>query len=316
MTARPDPQARATGPDQTAEDRAAAGRRAGVAFMVAATAVFALQDGISRHLATRYDVLMIVAIRFWFMAAFAVAWTARRGGVRAARSRQPWLQALRGVLLASEICVMVTAFVLLGLVESHAVFACYPLLVAALSGPVLGERVGRARWSAIAIGFVGVLVILRPGTGALQPAALVALLSALMFALYGLTTRLAARTDDAATSFLWTGVVGALFMTPLGLWTWEPMAGPDAAWMAVLCLTGALGHWLLIAAYERAEASAVQPFAYLQLVFASALGVAAFGEAVAPAVAVGAAIVVGAGLFTLWRERRRRPGVSAPSARR
>lgn len=291
---------------------AGAGRRAGIALMIAATAVFALQDGISRHLAARYDVLMVVAIRFWFMALFAVAWAARRGGLAAARSGQPWLQVLRGVLLASEICVMVTAFVLLGLVESHAVFACYPLLVAALSGPVLGERVGRARWLAIAIGFVGVLVILRPGTGALQPAALIALLAALVFALYGLTTRLAARTDDSATSFLWTGVVGAVSMTPLGLWAWEPMAGPDAAWMGVLCLTGALGHWLLIAAYERAEASSVQPFAYLQLVWASMLGVAVFGETIAAPVVAGAAIVIGAGLFTLWRERRGTASRAAP----
>lgn len=273
--------------------------------MVATTAVFALQDGISRHLAERHSVLQVVAIRYWAMAAFALAWAARSEGLRAAaRSGQPWTQAGRGVLLAAEICVMVTAFVLLGLVESHAVFACYPLLVAALSGPVLGERVGPWRWGAIAVGFLGVLVILRPGTGALQPAALVPLLAALMFALYGLLTRRVASTDRAATSFLWTGVVGALAMTPFGIWTWEPMARPDAIWMAVLCVTGASGHWLLIRTYEVAEASAVQPFAYLQLVWASMLGVALFGETVAPAVAAGAAIVVAAGVFTLWREGR------------
>ena len=280
----------------------------GIALMVAATVVMALQDGISRHLAAEHSVLMVVAIRTWFMAAFALAWAARsRGGLRAvAASRQPLVQALRGVLLAAEICVMVTAFVVLGLVESHAVFICYPLLVAALSGPVLGERVGRARWAAIGVGFLGVLLILRPGAGALSPAALIPLASAAMFALYSLLTRRVARTDRAATSFLWTGVVGAVAMTPLGLWAWEPMTPDDWAWMAALCVMGALGHWLLIRAYEAAEAAAVQPFAYLQLVWASMLGVAVFDERIAPAVAAGAGVVVAAGVFTLLRERRRR----------
>ena len=286
---------------------ATGGTGAGIALMVVATVVMALQDGISRHLAAEYNVLMVVMIRYWFMAALALSWAAGRGGVRAAvASRQPLVQGLRGLLLAAEICVMVTGFVLLGLVESHAVFTCYPLLVAALSGPVLGERVGRARWTAIAVGFVGVLVILRPGTGALSPAALVPLASAFLFALYGVLTRMAARTDAAATSFLWTGLVGALVMTPVGLASWEPMTAPDALWMAALCGTGALAHWLLIAAYDAAEASAVQPFAYLQLVWASLLGVTLFGERVAPAVALGAAIVVGAGVFALLRERRGR----------
>ena len=279
----------------------------GVALMVAAMAVFAVQDAISRHLAEAHGVLMVVAIRYWFMAAFALVWASRRGGVRAvAATPRPGLQIARGLLLAAEICVMVTAFVLLGLVESHAAFACYPLIVAALSGPLLGERVGRARWAAIGVGFLGVLLILRPGTGALRIEVLVPLLSAAMFALYGLLTRLASRTDGSTTSFFWTGVAGAVLMTPLGLWDWTPMGAGDWAWMGTLCVTGAFGHWLLIRAYEAAEASAVQPFAYLQLVFASVIGVAVFGERIAPAVAAGAAIVVAAGVFTLLRERRAR----------
>jgi drug/metabolite transporter (DMT)-like permease len=213
------------------------------------------------------------------------------------------LQTTRGLLLALEVCVMVLAFVLLGLVESHAVFTCYPLLVAALSGPVLGERVGWRRWTAIGIGFVGVLIILQPGLRVFSPAALVPLLSAFLFALYGLLTRYVSRNDPASVSFFWTGAVGALAMTPLGLWYWEPMTAPDWGWMALLCCFAALAHYLLIRAYEVAEASAVQPFAYLQLVFASAIGIFLFGEALEWNVAIGAAVVVCAGLFTLWRQR-------------
>ena len=279
--------------------------RLGILLMIATTVVFATQDAISRHLAGEYNVLMVVMIRYWFFAAFVIAIAQRKaGGVRAAaQTQQPVLQAFRAALLALEICVMVAAFTVLGLVESHAVFACYPLIIAALSGPILGETVGWRRWLAIAVGFVGVMIILQPGASVFDPAALIPLGAAIMFALYGLLTRFAARLDTTATSFFWTGTVGAVVMTAVGLWFWEPMTGRDWVWMATLCVTGALGHWLLIKCYEVAEASAVQPFAYFQLVFASALGLVVFGEAIRSNVALGAALIVSAGLFTLWRER-------------
>ncbi len=278
----------------------------GIWLMIATTVVFALQDGMSRHLAGEYNVLMVVMIRYWFFAAFVIAVASRRaGGLKAAaKTEQPLLQIFRALLLVSEICVMVTAFVLLGLVESHAVFTSYPLLIAALSGPVLGEKVGWRRWAAIAVGFLGVIIILEPGFGVFSPYALVPLLSATMFALYGLLTRYAARKDSAATSFFWTGTVGAAAITVVGIWFWEPMTPGDWVWMAMLCVSGATGHWLLIKCYEVAEAGAVQPFAYLQLVWASALGMLVFGETLRLNVGIGAGLVVAAGLFTLWRERQ------------
>ncbi|PWE32399.1 EamA family transporter [Maritimibacter sp. 55A14] len=279
--------------------------RLGILLMIATTFVFAVQDGISRHLAGEYNVFMVVMIRYWFFAAFVISVAARKaGGLRAAAATtQPGLQVFRGLLLAAEICVMIAAFVALGLVESHAIFTSYPLLIAALSGPILGERVGWRRWAAIGVGFIGVLIILQPGFRVFSPAALIPLTAALMFALYGLLTRYAARRDTTATSFFWTGVTGSAAMTCVGVWFWEPMIATDWLWMGVLCVTGASGHWLLIRTYEVAEASAVQPFAYLQLVFASAIGLMVFGEALRSNVVIGASVVVGAGLFTLWRER-------------
>lgn len=279
----------------------------GVALMIATTVVFSLQDGISRYLAGEYNTMMVVMIRYWFFALFVMTIAARTaGGLRAAaRTSQPILQTVRGLLLAAEICVAIFGFTVLGLVQSHAVFACYPLLVAALSGPILGEKVGWRRWTAIGIGFIGVLIILQPGFGVFDPLAVIPLISAVMFAVYGLLTRYAGRRDRTATSFFWTGVTGAIFMTAVGIWSWEPMAPADYAWMAALCLTGALGHWLLIRCYEAAEASAVQPFAYFQLVFASAVGMTVFGESLQTNVVIGAAIIVAAGLFTLWRERQK-----------
>jgi drug/metabolite transporter (DMT)-like permease len=280
--------------------------RAGIWLMIATTLVFAVQDGISRHLAGNYNVMMVVMIRYWFFAAFVIAIATRQSGsVRAAAATtQPLLQAFRGLLLAGEICVMVLAFVSLGLVESHAIFASYPLLVAAFSGPILGEAVGWRRWSAIGVGFVGVMIILQPGVTVFAPAAVIPLASALMFALYSLLTRYAARRDTAATSFFWTGTVGAVAMTLAGVWYWQPMSGTDWVWMAVLCVTGATGHFLLIKCYEMAEASAVQPFAYLQLVFASLIGITVFHETLEAHVILGASVVVLAGLFTLWRARK------------
>ncbi len=280
--------------------------RAGIALMALTMLVFAAQDGLSRHLAAEYNVMMVVMIRYWFFAAFAIALAMRAPGglARVAATSQPGLQIARGVLLVAEICVMVAAFTLLGLVESHAVFACYPLLVAALSGPLLGEKVGPLRWAAIGAGFVGVIVILRPGSGVFSMLALIPLCSAALFALYALLTRYAARRDDALTSLFWTGTAGAVAITLAGIWFWQPMTGPDWGWMALLCVTGAAGHWTLIRAYELAEASAIQPFAYLHLVFAAAIGVTVYSETLAPNVLAGAAIIVVSGLFTLWRERQ------------
>ena len=282
----------------------------GIWLMVLTTLIFAFQDGISRHLSGEYNVYMVVMVRYWFFAAFVMVIASRKaGGLKgAAATTQPLLQIFRGVLLVAEIWVMISAFVLLGLTESHAVFTAYPLLVAALSGPILGEKVGWRRWSAIGVGFIGVVIILQPSGGVFSPLAAVPLVAALMFALYGLLTRYVARRDSAATSFFWTGVSGAVTATAVGAWFWEPMTGPDWAWMVLLCFTGAAGHFTLIKSYEVAEASAVQPFAYLQLVFASTLGMTVFGETLRTHVALGAAIIVAAGLFTLWREQMAKRG--------
>ncbi|SPF79901.1 DMT family transporter [Pseudoprimorskyibacter insulae] len=280
----------------------------GIWLMIATTFVFATQDGISRYLADTYNVYMVVMIRYWFFAAFVIAISQRRAdGLRdVARTSQPWLQGFRAVLLVAEICVTVIAFTQLGLVETHAVFASYPLLIAALSGPILGESVGWRRWSAIGVGFIGVVIILEPGSDVFSAKSLIALAASLMFALYGLLTRFAARRDTAATSFFWTGTVGALAATAVGVFHWQPLAPYDWIWMATLCMTAATGHFLLIKCYEAAEASAVQPFAYLQLPIASAIGIFVFAETLRPNVAIGASIIVLAGLFTLWRERQKR----------
>ena len=278
----------------------------GIVLMCIVSLIFALQDAVSRTLGSQYSPLLIVMLRYWVFAAFVTALVARQpGGLRRAiRTRRPVTQILRGVLLAAEVVIMVFAFVRMGLVETHAVFTAYPLLVAALSGPVLREKVGWRRWTAIAIGFCGILVILQPGSGVMRLDALLPFAAALLFAIYGLLTRHVARDDPAVVSFFWTGIAGAVAMTAVGIWHWQWLAPGDWIWMALLCVTALSSHYLMIRAYELAEASALQPFAYTQLVWVSIIGVVVFSETLRPNVVVGAVIVVLAGLFTLWRTRK------------
>lgn len=275
--------------------------------MILATMIFAAQDGLSRFLGERYSVMTVVMIRYWFFAAFVIALSAaRKGGIRrVARTSQPALQIFRGVLLAFEICLTVLSFVVLGLIGTHAIFSAYPLLIAALAGPVLGEYVGWRRRAAILVGLLGVLVILRPGFQVFSPAALVPLAAALLFALYGLLTRMVARQDSAETSFFYTGIAGALAMTLVAPFWWTPIHGvADWTMMGILCATGVLGHFLLIKVYEVAEAGTVQPFAYFQLVFVTIIALLLFDERPDVGTLAGAALILGAGIYTLVRQAR------------
>ena len=280
--------------------------RLGIFLMVTTTIVFASQDGLSKYLATEYNVYMVVMIRYWFFAAFIMTISSRKpGGLKQiAKTKTPLLQIFRSLVLVAEMCVTVLAFTLLGLAETHAIFASYPLIIAMLSGPILGEHVGWRRWLAICVGFFGILIILNPGYGIFSPYALVPLAGAILFALYGLLTRYAGQYDNSSTSFFWTGIVGCIAMTAIGLNFWDPVSQADWSIMLILSASGMLGHFLLIKCYEVAEASAVQPFAYLQLIWASLIGVIIFGEKITTNVLLGACIIVGAGLFTLWRERK------------
>ncbi len=280
--------------------------RLGIFLMVITTIVFASQDGLSKYLATEYNVYMVVMIRYWFFAAFVMTISSRKpGGVKqVAKTKTPLLQIFRSLLLVAEMCVTILAFTLLGLAETHAIFASYPLIIAMLSGPILGEHVGWRRWLAICVGFFGILIILSPGNGIFSPYALVPLAGAILFALYGLLTRYAGQYDNSSTSFFWTGIIGCIAMTAIGLNFWDPVSQADWSIMLILSASGMLGHFLLIKCYEVAEASAVQPFAYLQLIWASIIGIIIFGEQITTNMFIGACIIVGAGLFTLWRERK------------
>lgn len=278
----------------------------GIRLMITAVTVFAMQDGFSRHLAETYNTYMVIMIRYWFFVAFVVVLAMRQPqGFRAAiRTRHPWLHLLRASLLITEVCAIVQGYTLIGLINSHAIFAVCPLLVAGLAVPLLGERISWQRWAAIGAGLAGVLIILQPGSGVFSLASLLPFAAALMFAIYSLLTRLATRDEPAFVALFWVGIIGAVLVTAIGLPNWQPMVGADWLWMTVYALLALLGNWLLIRCYEVAEASSVQPFAYLQIVLVSLVGIVVYGEVLRPPVLIGGAIVVAAGLFALLHNRR------------
>jgi len=278
--------------------------RTGFLYALAAFTIFAAQDGISKHLGTAYPPVFIAMLRYWAFALFVLLIAARSaGGIRGAvMANRPWLQISRGVLLAVQIVFSIFSFAIVGLAHSHSIIASAPLIVAALSVPLLGEKVGWRRWCAIFVGFIGVLVILKPDDEGFDKTLLITFVAAFMLALYGVLTRLGSRSDTAMTSFFYTGVAGAAALTLVGPFYWVNLAPYDWIWMLALCLTGMSGHYCLIRAFELADAASVQPFSYYQLVLVSIIGVAVYGEVVTPNMVIGAAIVIAAGLFTIWRE--------------
>ena len=280
--------------------------RLGIILMIATMIVFSIQDGLSRYLAESYNVISVVMIRYMFFMLFVMAYGARLSGgiIGVAASRQTGLQIARGILMVAHICVAVLSFRTVGLVNCHAVFASYPLMVMALSVPILGEVVGWRRWLAVSIGFIGVLIILRPGSAMFDSASILPVIAAFMMAVYGIMTRYAARQDVAQTSFFWTAIAGGVAMLVIGPFFWQPPQGHDWWWMGLLCLTGTGGHFLLIKALDSTKASTIQPFAYLQLVFASTIGILVFGDSLDPMLIAGSAVIVGSGLFALQRERK------------
>lgn len=277
----------------------------GIALIISAMFIFALQDGITKHLSTTYAAPQILWIRFSFFVIFALAYSMRRKPLRAClTSNAPVLQIIRSLIIVAEIGIFILAVRHLPLAETHALFATFPLMATAIAALFLKEAVGIRRWSAIIIGLLGVMIILRPGAAAIAPAALLALLCAFMFAGYQVMTRLVSKYDDSETSITYMAVVGLIAMSALVPFYWQT---PDAhGWILLLTLavTAALGHFLLIKALEFAPASLLQPFNFTLLVFASTVGYFAFGDVPDVWTVAGAIVIVGSGIYTVHRERK------------
>jgi drug/metabolite transporter (DMT)-like permease len=241
---------------------------------------------------------------FAFLLAFIFSNPLTRPGVM--RTTRPALQVGRSILLLGSTVLNFFALKYLQLDQALAITFSTPFFVAALAGPVLGEWVGPRRWAAIGVGFLGVLVVTRPGFSAVHPAALLSTGAALCYAVYALTTRILARTDSNQTTLFYSNLVGAIVMLPA---VFVVGTMPENALIAALMLaTGALasiGHYLLIVAHRLAPASVLSPFIYSQLVWTVALGYFIFTDLPNRWTMAGASIVIASGLYLLHRERIR-----------
>lgn len=276
----------------------------GYIFAFIAFTVFSAQDGISKHLGDSYSPIVVATVRYWAFAVFALVWAMRaKGGFKVAiKTKRPMLQVLRGLLLGAQILISVSAFHYVGLGQSQAVFAAGPIFVALLSVPLLGEKVGWRRWTAICVGLGGVLLILSPRSDSFNPLVVLPLVCALTGAFYGILTRLVSRDDPPVTSFFYMCMVGFVGANCLAPFYFTSIAPQDWFWLAALCCTGIVGHLSLIKAYEMLDAVVLQPIGYFQLVLGSVIAVTVFQETLTAHMVVGSLVVVGAGLFTVWRE--------------
>jgi drug/metabolite transporter (DMT)-like permease len=293
-------------------------RSTGLLCAISAVTIFAMQDGISKHLGTSYPPIFITMVRYWAFAGFAIFLASRspEGLKQTAAANRLWLQIFRGVLLVAQIVVSIFSFSRVGLAATHTIFAATPLTVACLSVPLLGEKVGWRRWTAIGIGFCGILLVINPLHATFDSKIVIPIIAMVMFAFYSVLTRLASRSDTSATAFFYTGVAGSVAITFVGPFYWTHITLGDWFWMLVLCITGMSGHYLLIRAFDLLDAVVVQPMSYIQSVLVCLIGVYVFGEVMSANMIAGIAIVIGAGIFTIWREARlgraRPPAIDPP----
>lgn len=272
---------------------------------IGAILMFAGIDVGSKLLGGHMPVIQIIWLRFVFFIPIAL-WIAYRPGRGILwRSRRPWLQVMRVVVLVVEMWFFIAAFAAMPLADVHAIGAVAPLMVTALSVPFLGERVGWRRWAAIAVGFIGMMIILRPGFSAISLATIYAVIGATLWAVYQIILRLIGRIDSAETTGLWTTIVGAFLTTLVGPFFWTTPNATGWSILVAVTLLGGFGHTIYSRAFTLAPASTLQPFTYLLLVFATFFGWLIFSDLPDVPTILGASLIVASGLYTFHRERIR-----------
>ncbi len=226
-------------------------------------------------------------------------------------SKRKAMQVFRSVLVLAATVCMFFAVREMPLADAVALSFSTPLFAVGLSVLILRERVGLRRWGAVAVGFAGMLIIIRPGAGTLQWAALLPIAMALFYATDQIVTRMIRDAADALNALFYTALVGAIAASLVVPFFWRTPGPIDALMLVGTGFLGGLGHYAVILAYQRAEVSAVAPFAYTELIWAAILGFMVFGDLPDRWTFVGAGIIVASGLYVLYRERR---AAAAPGA--
>jgi drug/metabolite transporter (DMT)-like permease len=278
-----------------------------VLYMMAAAVLIPLLNASAKYLAETYPVLEVAWARYAGHFIYMLLFFLPQRGIRILACSRPALQLLRSTLLCISTVIFVTGLPYVPLATASAISFTGPFIVTALAPLVLGERVGPKRWAAVAIGFLGALVVVRPGTAGMNTAALLFFGSAFFSAMYQLLTRKLAAHDSAETSITYIALAGFVLTTIPLPFVWKtPVSWHDALLFFGLGLFGGFGHYFIVRAYEIAPAPFVSPFNYLQLIGAALLGFVVFGQLPDVFVWCGAAIIAGSGIAMLYVERRGR----------
>lgn len=275
-----------------------------IGLMVLALLCFSLLDACAKWLAGHLPTEQVVWSRYMFAAllAFIPVNPWRTPGFH--RSRRPWLQLVRSLLLLTSTACNFFAVKHLQLDQTMSIMFATPLLVAFLAGPMLGEWIGPHRLVAVLVGFLGVLVVTRPGLGNFHWAMGLSLLGTVFYALYNIITRILASYDSTNTTLFWSSLPAALLMTPIAVHVWQQPAS-TTIWLLMLTTgaCGVVGHFFLIAAHRLAPAPILAPFIYTQIIWMILLGFLIFDQVPAAPTLLGAGIVIASGLYLLHREK-------------
>ena len=277
-----------------------------IAMMCCAISCFSVLDAAAKYLVmtSGLPILQLIWFRFVSHAAFTVVAFGPRNVAASLRSSRPWLQLLRGVLLFSTTGLNFAALRYLQLDQVATIFFLAPFVVAILAGPFLGEWIGWRRFVAICVGFSGVIFVLRPGFGGVHWAVVYSFAATFGYACYSVLTRYLAGHDASLVTQVHSPLAGVVMLAPLGLWVWEWPADLWT-WMIMLStgISGGFGHYLLILAHRRAPAPILAPFTYIGLITQSTIGFLIFSDVPSPWTLAGGAVIVGSGLYLLYRER-------------
>jgi drug/metabolite transporter (DMT)-like permease len=280
-------------------------RLTGIALMCGAVALFACLDTTAKYLNTQMDTLQVAWGRYTsaFVLTLIVSNPLTHPGLL--RTRRLGMQITRSLLLVFSTVLNFLALRWMQLDEVLSIIFTFPFIVAMASIPLLGEQIGWRRWSAIGVGFAGVLLITRPGLTGFNPAALLSLLATICYGFYAVTTRIVSRTDSNQTSLFYGNMVGALVLLPVLPFVWTMPENMAIALMLMgTGVLGSAGHFLLISGHRIAPASVLSPFVYTQLIWVVILGYLVFDHVPSGWTMAGAAVVIGSGLYLLYRERQ------------
>ena len=287
----------------TAAQGEGASIRRGILWMILTVALFVSMDTVGKYLTQDYPVLQVTWARFFFHAMWLLLFLRWRV-VSVARTRRPGIQLFRGFLMVTANTLFIAGVSVMPLVDTNSILLISPLLVTALSVPLLGEYVGPRRWACVAAGFIGALIIIRPGSGVMQWAAFFPLGAACCFSFYQIATRQISQTEPALTSLFYTVSIGAPVMSLIMPFVWVMPDWQGWLLMAAMGLIGGISHFTFIKAFTAAPVSIVSPLTYTNLIWATFFGFIFFGEWPDSWTVAGALIIVTSGLYAFFREQQ------------